>query len=726
IKKSFESITKTSCIYLKRKTRYHPDTFIHRTFAESFFEGFMQSGKTAAMLVAPSGYGKSALLLQWMNTHFTGKNKKFKNDVVCLMDGGLFFSYYNQAQENELLTQLLDFDFKTIHKLYEQQEASPKKERYFLIIDDVDRVYSVRSKYYLFAENIMRLIMLNQHNPWFKVILTSRPENLDIFAALTIRNPLLAEAFYEINFLQKNQHDIINVPLFSNEELKKAFSCHKLSLTYYNISLYYPDIMDIINTPRYFSFLVQDANSTFEDFKEIKFVNHLIQHFYYSHPFAEEKQQLIKKFLHLCGKNNNHTFVNKDLLLEKVECPLAYQELINAGLLYEYLDTASQPEVQLNVRFSGDEIFEYLLAWSLVKEQGLNQTLIDRVYKNYHDVIHVQYSLLRWIVKIAFFENDVSFLKQLHQSMESRFVVSGESGRELIPGALRVVQRTFIECYRTNSKISEILLPEFAKTKLGQKLFFEENFDLDNLMNFPEKGLSSYEQNNKTADGEMVYHFIQFAKGFYLLDVDFCSAEFKKISQINFGELKTELSLGYYFSSWFLYASLNDFRNRKDMLKKFLATSGNIRSKNLPATRLHPGFELFVMYHLNACDFFEECRTVAKYLIGREYAFSSRFPGFYQYFRLCYARSLFHTGEQKLALEIYREIDHHDSPYHLKHFMLINFNLARYDFLEFQNQTAEGLSLLHETKLLANQMGYRYYVLKAEALEIKLLKANNG
>ncbi len=223
----------------------------------------------------------------------------------------------------------------------------------------------------------------------------------------------------------------------------------------------------------------------------------------------------------------------------------------------------------------------------------------------------------------------------------------------------------------------------------------------------------------------MVIHFVRFIKGFYSSDLEACSSEFKRIGQIDYDELNSPLSLGYYFSAWFVYAFLNNFQKREDMLKKFMATSESLRLKSLPSLRFHPGFEFFVLYHLNICNFFKEFRIAAEYITRMQHSFQRESSGFYQFFRLCYARALLHTGEQKQALDIYRQVNFTDFPFQMKHFMQINVNLARYDFLKFKNKTAEALSLLHETKLLANQMGYKYFVQKTEELEFNLINANS-
>ena len=64
-------------------------------------------------------------------------------------------------------------------------------------------------------------------------------------------------------------------------------------------------------------------------------------------------------------------------------------------------------------------------------------------------------------------------------------------------------------------------------------------------------------------------------------------------------------------------------------------------------------------------------------------------------------------------------------PFHLNQFMQMNVNLATVDFLYFQHKTADALQLLAETKVLANTMGYTFYVEKSETLEFKILNYKN-
>jgi hypothetical protein len=716
-------ISEASKYSLTQKSHYNPVTFVHRAFAEKYLERFINSRKTATILIAPTGFGKSALLLQWYNTHFSGNDARYKDDIVCLIDGGLFFTFYHQAQENEILNQLLDFDFKISQKLFQHKEKDNQDVRFFLIIDDVDKVFSVREKFHLIAENIMRLLMINKNNSWFKVILTCRPENLEVFTSLVIPNPMLAEGFFNVNFRHRNYLEATNIPLFSLKELQKALAYSNSMVNYNYLSLYYSDIFNVINTPLFFSLLISDKYYTETEFTEIGFLNQLLQQFYFSPPFAEEKQFLINKFIHLYNVEEEYSSVGKDTLLAGSDSRLIYQELVKAGLIFEYIDPSDTPGVNLKVRFANKNIFEYLLIRTLLNENSDSTALLHDVFENYKHNIPTQNALLKWVVKIAFFDDNVEFIKQIHKLLELQVNVSNELVNETMPGSLRSIQNAFIECLRSKKQLCHMLLPWLAKSRLGQKLYFEEYFDMDNLMNVPEKSIEVYAQSNGTYDGQMVARFIVFIKAYYSLDYETCASEFEKIGKINYTDLQTPLGLGYYFSSWFLYASLIGYENKNEMLKRFLSYSDKTRLKRLHTFRFIPPFEFFVVYNLNGCGFFDEVRLVVESLNDTYSLSTNNVSCFTQYYKLCYARSLLHTGDPELALEYYNEVKMSDFPRHIEHFMKLNSSLILIEFLEYQKNILEALNMLYETKALAREMGYNYFIKKADELELNLLKA---
>ena len=644
--KNAHAITESSIISLSARVRYNKHKFVTRRFAEEQFEGFIHSGKTVTMLVAPKGYGKSAVLLQWYNIHYSGNDKRFINDIIFLIDGGIFLALLVEKPNNEVLNQLLMFEINKARKFFISKERGHHSGRFFLIIDDVDKVFNAREKYYQLVDNLMQLIVINKDNNWFKIILTCRPENLDPFTSFVLQNPLLTESFYNTSFKYKNTFEAINVPLLTRMELQKAFSNYGIIDTYYHLSLFYPDTFNIISIPSFLSFFFQENYSSTANFSEIGFLNHLIQHFIYSHPFAEGKQLLIKKFLQLCDADAGITSVRKEELLESDECRFACQELIKAGIIYEYIDTSESPDIFFKVRFANSVIFDYLLARTLMSNRSNGIAIINRVFTKYKNFISIQYNLLKWFVKIIFYEKNIDLLKLVHQYLEGKVNVSGEMAGESMPGSLRTIHDAFVECFRIHKDIRELLMPFFAKDRLGQKLYFEEYFDMDNLMYFPESSLEVYIRNYHPVDGEMNVHYIRFIKGFYSLDYLACSREFEKIKNINVSELGNSWYAGYYFSSYFLYASLFENDRNEEMLKKVISYSDKLKLKSLSTFRFVPPFEFFIVYNLNTCNFFNEIIILAKYLETTRSFVQIKNSWFYQFFNLCHARALLHTGDK--------------------------------------------------------------------------------
>ncbi len=722
LRENVQLITETSLHSLSQKTRYNVRQFIKRECAEDYFEEFFLSEKTAAILIAPKGYGKSSMLMQWHNAHFSGNDSRFNQDVVCLIDGGMFFTFFNQSQNNKILDQLIDFDVKLNQEIFSGIADTDQKRRYLLIIDDVDKIFSVREKNYLLVGNIMQLILINKNHSWFKVILTCKPENLDMFTSLVLQNPQFAKSFYKVSFFFTNHLEAINVPLFSRKEIQLVLDNFESILSFHFLSLYYPEIFKVLNMPLFLSFFIRDGDFPAPDFSEIGFYNQLIHHHFYSHPFIEEKQILIKKFLQLCNMEEDITSVGKELLLEETDCQLAYRELIKSGIIYEYLDSSDLPHIHMKVRFSNKEVFGYLLVRTLMKNRNMEISLLNSLFTKLRNNISIQYGLLKWLIKIAFYDRNEGLLKQVHLFLERKVNISSEITGEVMPGSLRSVQNAFAECLRSNSSLCEVLMPWFAKSRLGRKLYFEEYFDMDNLMFFPEKSLEVYARNNQSAESEMVIRFIRFIKGYYSLDFETCSAEYEQIKKINYSELASAYSLGYYFSTYFLYASFKNSHNNKEMLKDVILTSEKLRLKNPQPFRFIPSFDFFLVYNLNTCDSFEEIKAIAEH-VDHLYEFSQmKASPFYHFYKLCLARSFLNTGKENRAMELFQQIKTGDFPYHMRHFMQMNVNLALVDFMEYQKKTAEAMELLSEAKSLARHMGYNLFVQKTAALESKLHK----
>jgi len=720
-----KEITAISIQSLIEKTGYEKSRFIHRKFVHQHLAGFLNSDQPATILAAPFGYGKSSSILQFHDDHFADSESPGKNDLVCLLDGGIFFSIYSQPQYFEILRPLIEFDYKEVQELFANSAENNHDSRFVLIIDDLDKIFQNRDKYHQLIGNIMQLVMINQQNRKFKLILTCSPENLNSFSSYVRQNSILESSFYNFSFKYKDQHDVVNLPLFSVEELYAGLNLYLGSQTYYKLNLYYPEVSELLKTPIYFRYFIANKGIPTDGFSEVSFYNSIIQHFVFSQPFAEEKQILIYKLLEQNISENDIALVNKEQLLEKSGYRLAYHELIITGVICDTISSSDEPEVQITIKILNSSLFEYLLARWLLRKVNDEVKLLNSILVGHNISINFQYSLVKWLIKIAFHDKNISFLKHVHHQLERTINISNELSGDFMPGILRVIHKTFVDGLRNNDENAKNLMLWLAKFPLGQKLYFEEYLDLDNLMFLPEDSLDVYITSSQNHQGNFVSSYIRFLKGFYVSDFEKCTREFAIIAKFDFSEIDKVYLKGYYLSAYYLYASIYNNKVSKELLEQVIMSSEQLKRRNYHDYRFFIPFEIYIILNLNSCDLYEEVLILAGYWQKSRGSFDSELSFHSEFFKLCYARALLMTGSESKAIRIFNQIKKREFPFHLRQFMQMNVNLATVDFLYFQHKTADALQLLAETKVLANTMGYSFYVEKSETLEFKILNYKN-
>lgn len=722
---AIKEITAISVHSLSDKTGYDKASFLHREYVNRHLTDFLHSDKPATILTAPTGYGKSSALLQFYNDQYTGSESDGKNDLICLIDGSIFFSIYSQPQYHEVLRPLIEFDYKEVQELYSTAAARDNETRFVVIIDEVDRIFRGRERFHQLVGNIMQLVMINKLNKLFKLILTCNPEHIDSFASFAVQSTILESAFYNFSFRYKDPFDVINLPLFRAEELQIGVTMNLGSHNYYTLRLQFPGILELLKIPLYFNFFLQNQNNVEKMFSEVSFYNAIIQQFIVSQPFAEEKQRLINKLLEQYVYENNMDMLDKGMLLKDESHKLAYNELVNAGVLYDTIQNTNEPEIRFNIKFVNNHIFEYIFSRWYLKRKMDDPELVGSIINGYKGKINEQYALMKWLVKVSFHEKNIPLLKKIHQQLERNISISNELTGESMPGSLRWLHTIFVDCLRSNNEIAKILLPWLAKFPLGQKLYFEEYFDMDNLMSFPDESFKVYAASCRFKAGNLVAHYLKFLKGYYSFDYDSCEKEFEIISKINFSDIDKVYLKGYYLSAYYLYASIYDNKVSKELLEQVKICSEQLKMRNHHDHRFFIPFEIYIILNLNIGDFFEEVLILVDFLKKSRGRFETESSFYHQILKLCYARALLNTGSESKALKIFNQVTQVDFPFYLKHFLQLNFNLAIVDFMYYQNNTADALQLLSETKVLANLMGYSYFVRKSENLEYKILNPKN-
>jgi hypothetical protein len=718
IKINAKIITEKSLNSFTRKTDYNPGKFLSRDFANKHINAFLKSGKTATMLIAPAGFGKSSTLLQWFGGFTPETGSRFEHDTICVIDGGIFFTFYNLTHNIKIVNQLIDFDENIKYGPDEEE----KKGRYIVVIDDVDEIFSRKEKYYNLAENIMRIVMMNNENRHFKLILTCRPENIDPFTSLIKYNPLLANSWFNIDFFRQNHSEFINVPLMSRAELQTALNRSECHLTFHFFTFCQHELLRVINLPSYFSYFTNENDNSPLSFSEKIVLNNLVQHIIYSPPFAEEKQLLVKTFFRLCNPEEDADFVNKEKLLEETECHLAYRELLKSGLIYESIDMDV-----FKVGFSNQVLYEFLLFKYILQGRELSIALFEELFYRFKTKPPMQNAVIKWFVKFAFSENNTALLQQLHHFMEHQEKMPQKTTKSSVSDSRRIYQITFSECLRLHKESCKILLPWLAESALGRKMYFEDCFDMDNLMFFPDQSLEVFESQTNTADDLIFVHFTRFIKGFYNLDYKKCTLEYDRIKKMNISKFQNPLSAAYYFTSQILHSSFCENKKDTHILRKILRFADELRKTKGQEASSVPGFEFFIIYNLNTCNLFSEVLSFSDYIENHNDFSGSESDCFYQHYNLCKARALLHTKHESEALQIYRQYKAGVFPHYQQHFMQMNADIIRADFLLHQHKKAELLNLLKEVNSLAGFLGFRFFVQQASAMEVKIKKpAKNG
>jgi len=390
-------INELSLTSLKQKTGYFVKTTIFRSFLNEWLEAFLESKKTASLFVAPDGYGKSTLIIQLMEHLLSKEDENFKNDLVFLIDGGIFFNLYSKHSNNELLNQILEFKINTSLAFYFHNNPQKRKGRIWLIIDSVDEIFFDKERYHHLMENLMRLIMAND-NGWYKVLFTCRPENLDVFTYILNKTPQLEESWFGVEFHNHNMAEIINVPGFTKEEIEFVLKKTEFEHDFDYLEQYFGNILDNLSNPYFLSLFLEEFKSN-KKISELTLLENFLHRKLYSSPYRDEKLKIIDSFVELCSRGKETNSVRKDLLLSKAEYDFAYRRLISNGIFYEYTLPPGQSKRNTYVKFKQSMLFEYFLFHTWISGKAPEVKTILKIKDYYENNIQLQCSLLKLITR---------------------------------------------------------------------------------------------------------------------------------------------------------------------------------------------------------------------------------------------------------------------------------------------------------------------------------------
>jgi len=461
-------ITNQCLSSLKQKTDYKSKTIFLRDFAKKRFEDFMESPKNALMFAAPDGFGKSSVVVQLTEQYFLNENAKYKNDLIGLLDGEMFFNLYTKNTVIPLLNQLLDFKINQSVGLHFTNHPDQRKGRIVGIIDDVDEIFTDKEKYHRLVENISKIIMANNH-AWFKMIFTCRPENLAPFIYHINKSPVFKTSWFDLDFMNENMANAINIPVFETEEIERVLKENKSGFDFQHLVTDHQNILNIIHYPYLLFLFLDELKFKNEEISEINLLKRYLKRKLNSLPYYEEKISIIDRFIELSKWGMESYSVKKDKLLANENHHPAYSDLISKGLIYEFTSPGNLLENNTYVRFSQNIVFEFLLLekWRINRE--LDVALFFEIRNYYSNNIQLQCNILNFFTRTLIHDNKNDIVIQLHIEFEKNVPLINSHAQ--IPPCLNKVSIAVKEALRTNTKFKDDFTHWISNSKLGKLLY---------------------------------------------------------------------------------------------------------------------------------------------------------------------------------------------------------------------------------------------------------------
>jgi hypothetical protein len=715
LNKRIQVVTNESLTSIKAKIGDRYNTLPVRLFAVKKVKDFLNSDKVATAFIAPGGYGKSTIMAQITERFFTAGNAKYPNDIVCLIDGSILVNIMNLNLEMVRIKNIVDFDPDNSFSVYFRKNPNEVKGRFVLIVESLYEIYTKEEKLVDFVENLFDIISAFKDLPWFKVIITCRPDDWKIFTKIIKNNPVLATLWYDVSF-EREMANVVNIPMLNDNEIKHYLKENKALSAYEYLKFHHPEITGIINNP-YFLNLFDLSKKPEEIHSDIELLAEYVYSKVLTEPYLEQKSKIINSFFRLSQNAKVSTSVEKKELPSMPFFQLAYKELVNNNVLYEYTVPGNYLSVNTYVKFTNDILLGFFLANKWIDEKGLRLDLIRLVYNYYENNGPLQIMILAYLIKFAFKENKVEILKNIFVALQGENEIPFHSGHQpLDPEIINVIG---VEL-RKNKEIRDVLLPHYAKSKLGQLYYFESFFDMDCLVLHSGDSIDYYLENKKTPEALIYGRFLKFMQYFLAGDDNNCKKQYELMHRLELPiDLEPRLA-GYYFGAQVIFQAIFMGDIEPGMMDRIYKKSGQLYATGMQEKTINPVFEQIIIYSLNYGDRFDEICKLMEYKLKRFEIVETSYTWRNQLSKIIYARALFNTGKIKQALELFKQVEIKAIPINYRHYVTIRFNLIRVEFLIFLGKRKEAKLLLEEIKNISQMLKLKFFYDKALSFENKI------
>ena len=719
LRKRINPVTRSGLNSIKLKIGYNKKKFIRRPFADRIFSSFYRSDKTITALVAPHGYGKSSLIVQIIDSFFTGVQAVNPHDIVCLIDGELFLNIMSNNQGVELLEQFIEFDLdNSLLRVFSEDRKSVEGQL-IIIIDDVDEIYYQDDKFQDFAGNLMKMVMAYAGKTWFKLLITFKPENIKVFLYFIERYPSLRAQWFGMPF-SADSNENINIPLFNEEEVRDIMKLNNFLLPIETLHYFHYNMIRVIKYP-YLLFSLINLNRHNVLVSEIELIEDYVRGRITSGAYGNEKQELIFSFLKLCGYGEGSSSVKKKSLPLENKNMIAYDELISYGIICEMQIQESSLYQSTYCRFMNKNLFSYIIALHWISNYGITLRLFKKLNSHYQYNLALKLSIYTCLVKAAIKNGNLEFLRQIHRYFEEKQIWDTEEKNKINYSHYQELALTICLELRNYREYRDELMRFYATTPFGRTLFYESNLDFDSLVLYSADYYKFYLENTSEPRSKFYANFMSFMKGFLSGNDSICHSVYEMNSQVDRAGFKDPETAGLSDAVTIIYQSCIRKYARLVTIEEIIQVS-----RSLIALTTHDGvripvYEFTVLLSLNHTDRFEDIVKLAKHIHSSYDLSALNSSGFYQYHLLCYAQALLHLGHTEEALQVYRRYESTEVLPLMKYYMLIMKYFIDSDFLLYEGNRSGAMALIENIRNISRALQFKYFFARSDKMRNQML-----
>jgi len=694
-----DEITMGCLLALKERTKNH--LLLERDFATPLFDGFLQSDKAVLPIIAPSDYGKSALIIQFIEKYLPSRSA-YNNTIICLIDGSFI---------NHLIDQKQGFDQWLRDTCLFEMEDNYIENNTPNIVVIIDQLHALNYYYYFvdyFITELAAIISEYSGKVWFKLIISCRTDlwkRLHNFFA--IERPELNDVWYNIDV---EQAPVIysNIPYLTDSEIERELKLTNYAFAFDKLKFSNPLVTEIIREPYMFNLFV----TNFKQVSACTEIDLLTQ--YYEKKIlttiqGADKSQIIETILRVIHRNIQSLHVKRnELLLAEMFRP-AYDDLIAHGILVERSEKGKYLAIDHYVSFANTVFLEFILTNFWLQNHTYDSQLIANVLVFYEKNAALQSNVVRWLVRYAFKEKRIDVLTEVFEIFGN--YMNNQQNTYFQNHQLLECVQTIGNELRHNANLRNLLIPKYTRLDFAKQFYFEMFFDLDFLvLNFGD-AIENYAAYNLMPHEQMFAHGLLFNKFVLANDIDKIKEEHAIIETFNYDKSLAAYYFKYVTPAKITYNYIETNTVSHELIGEALSYIEYFIDSEYIAQ---------VLVEIALMDAFY--RTMQyKYIVqlfaesGIHNQSSQAGVNVYQQLvKLYYAHALLKTGDRDTAFKELPNIDSSRLPLGVRVYFTIVSRLIKTDFLSEQNRLNEAIHLLNSVIEMATHLRFRYFIVIAE------------